>query len=125
MDQTPSKPPKSLLRKVGRAIADYRMIQDGDRILLGVSGAAVNAAWPLLISDHAPDGEQAAVAAGLNAVMGLRGLIVPFAVMAPVSAGYLDETGGLLLCAVAGLAVTAGVIAAARATGAKRRPPAA
>jgi len=32
------KPPKSLLRKVGRAIADYRMIQDGDRILLGVSG---------------------------------------------------------------------------------------
>ena len=33
-----SKPPKSLLRKVGRAIADYRMIRDGDRILLGVSG---------------------------------------------------------------------------------------
>jgi tRNA 2-thiocytidine biosynthesis protein TtcA len=31
-------PPKALLRKVGRAIADYRMIQDGDRILLGVSG---------------------------------------------------------------------------------------
>ena len=33
-----SRPPKSLLRKVGRAIADYRMIRDGDRILLGVSG---------------------------------------------------------------------------------------
>ena len=32
------KPPKSLLRKVGRAIADYEMIRDGDRILLGVSG---------------------------------------------------------------------------------------
>ncbi len=32
------KPPKSLLRKVGRAIADYRMIREGDRILLGVSG---------------------------------------------------------------------------------------
>ncbi len=32
------KPPKSLLRKVGRAIADYGMIRDGDRILLGVSG---------------------------------------------------------------------------------------
>ncbi len=31
-------PPKSLLRKVGRAIADYAMIRDGDRILLGVSG---------------------------------------------------------------------------------------
>ena len=31
-------PPKSLLRKVGRAIADYAMIREGDRILLGVSG---------------------------------------------------------------------------------------
>ncbi len=37
---TPSlqKPPKSLLRHVGRAIADFGMIRDGDRILLGVSG---------------------------------------------------------------------------------------
>ena len=32
------KPPKSLLRKVGRAIADYSMIREGDRVLLGVSG---------------------------------------------------------------------------------------
>lgn len=33
-----SRPPKSLLRKVGRAIADFDMIREGDRILLGVSG---------------------------------------------------------------------------------------
>lgn len=33
-----AKPPKSLLRLVGRAIADYDMIRGGDRILLGVSG---------------------------------------------------------------------------------------
>ncbi len=32
------KPPKSLLRPVGRAIADYAMIQAGDRLLLGISG---------------------------------------------------------------------------------------
>ncbi len=32
------KPPKTLLRATGRAIADYDMIRDGDRILLGVSG---------------------------------------------------------------------------------------
>ena len=39
MNQPPYlEPPKALLRKVGRAIADYRMIQDGDRILLAVSG---------------------------------------------------------------------------------------
>lgn len=33
-----TKPPKSLLRKVGKAIADYDMIRAGDRVLLGVSG---------------------------------------------------------------------------------------
>jgi len=39
MKETPwFLPPKSLLRKVGRAIADYDMIREGDRILLGVSG---------------------------------------------------------------------------------------
>ena len=32
------KPPKSLLRPVGKAIADFDMIREGDRILLGVSG---------------------------------------------------------------------------------------
>ncbi|MEA3275091.1 MAG: ATP-binding protein [Pseudomonadota bacterium] len=38
MSKPTTKPPKSLLRLVGRAIADYDMIRDGDRILLGVSG---------------------------------------------------------------------------------------
>jgi tRNA(Ile)-lysidine synthase TilS/MesJ len=38
MNDSIHKPPKSLLRKVGRAIADYSMVRDGDRILLGVSG---------------------------------------------------------------------------------------
>jgi len=38
MSRIDIKPPKSLLRQVGRAIADYDMIRDGDRILLGVSG---------------------------------------------------------------------------------------
>jgi tRNA 2-thiocytidine biosynthesis protein TtcA len=32
------RPPKSLLRLVGRAIADYSMIKAGDRVLLGLSG---------------------------------------------------------------------------------------
>jgi tRNA 2-thiocytidine biosynthesis protein TtcA len=32
------QPPKSLLRAVGRAIADYKMIQAEDNILLGLSG---------------------------------------------------------------------------------------
>ena len=32
------RPPKSLLRAVGAAIADYAMIRPGDRVLLGLSG---------------------------------------------------------------------------------------
>ena len=32
------QPPKSLLRQCGRAIADFDMIREGDRLLLGVSG---------------------------------------------------------------------------------------
>lgn len=32
------KPPKSLLRLTGRALIDFDMIRDGDRILLGLSG---------------------------------------------------------------------------------------
>ncbi len=31
-------PPKSLLRAVGKAIADFGMIREGDRVLLGLSG---------------------------------------------------------------------------------------
>lgn len=36
--KTPITPPKPLLRRVGRAIADYDMIREGDRVLLGLSG---------------------------------------------------------------------------------------
>ncbi|WP_295543302.1 ATP-binding protein [uncultured Thiohalocapsa sp.] len=36
--QSPIKPPKALLRTVGRAIAEHDMIRAGDRLLLGVSG---------------------------------------------------------------------------------------
>ena len=32
------KPPKSLLRQTGKALADFSMIKDGDRVLLGLSG---------------------------------------------------------------------------------------
>ncbi len=32
------QPPKTLLRQTGRALMDFNMIQDGDRVLLGLSG---------------------------------------------------------------------------------------
>jgi MFS family permease len=88
-------------------------------ILGGMSGAAVNASWPLLIADHAEENQQAMVAAGLNAIMGTRGLVLPFVVMIPVSMGYMDETGGLILCVLAGLA---GVLLYARMVGLMRLP---
>ena len=34
----PVKPPRSLVSEAGRAIGDYGMIRDGDRVLLGLSG---------------------------------------------------------------------------------------
>lgn len=34
----PVRPPKSLLRLAGKAIGDYGLIRDGDRVLLGLSG---------------------------------------------------------------------------------------
>lgn len=34
----PARPSRALIAAVGRAVGDYRMIQDGDRILLGLSG---------------------------------------------------------------------------------------
>lgn len=38
IDKPHISPPKSLMRQVGRAINDFDMIHDGDRILVGVSG---------------------------------------------------------------------------------------
>jgi tRNA 2-thiocytidine biosynthesis protein TtcA len=32
------KPPKSIMRQVGRAIADFDMIREGDRLMIGLSG---------------------------------------------------------------------------------------
>ncbi len=88
-------------------------------LLFGTTMAAINASWPLLIADNASTDDQAAVAAGMNSIMGLRGLIVPFVVMAPVAAGLVDETGGLLICLGA---TTAGAVMYARLSGLANAP---
>jgi len=88
-------------------------------LLLGTSTAAVFASWPLLIADHAGAADQASVSAGLNSIMGLRGLITPFVMMAPLNAGLIDETGGLVLCL---MATSAGALLYGRITGFVRLP---
>ncbi len=59
------RPPKSLLRLAGQAIADYQMIRPGDRVLLGLSGGKDS--WSLLhcllhFQRHAPVPFQVGVA---------------------------------------------------------------
>jgi predicted MFS family arabinose efflux permease len=87
--------------------------------LLGAANAAIDVSWPLLIADHAARDEQAAAAAGLGAIMGLRGLVMPFIIVAPIQAGLLDVTGALFACVAAGVA---GVILYLRLSGLYRPP---
>jgi predicted MFS family arabinose efflux permease len=106
------------------AMAGFAMASDLPSILvasavLGAAGAAIDVSWPLLIADHAGRHEQAAAAAGLGAIMGLRGLLVPFIIVAPIHVGLLDETGGLLLCT---LAAGAGALMYVRLSGLGRLP---
>ena len=91
-------------------------------MLLGAAGASVDTAWPLLIADHAPADRQSEVAAALNSVMGLRGLVTPFLILAPVYLGVTDVTGALLI-AVASMA--SGALLYARLAGLTSVPRAA
>lgn len=51
------KPPKKILQAVGRAIAQYQMIREGDRVLLGLSGGKDSLALLMVLKHlqrHAP-----------------------------------------------------------------------
>lgn len=72
--------------------------------MLGVASAAVSVAWPLIIAEHATLDQQASVSAGIATIMGARGLIAPFLLMLPVSAGLIGVTGGLVVCAALSVA---------------------
>ena len=75
--------------------------------LLGAGAAALDVAWPVVIAEYAKPEEQAQAAAGLMAIMGARGLVVPFLVLVPIGLGWLDVAGGLVLC---GLVTLAGAV---------------
>lgn len=51
------KPPKSIMKLVGRAMAQYKMLRDGDRVLLGLSGGKDSMALLVILKHlqrHAP-----------------------------------------------------------------------
>ncbi|UQB42136.1 tRNA 2-thiocytidine biosynthesis protein TtcA [Thiomicrospira microaerophila] len=53
----PLKPPKKILQPVGRAIAQFGMLRDGDRVLLGLSGGKDSLALLMVLKHlqrHAP-----------------------------------------------------------------------
>jgi hypothetical protein len=67
--------------------------------LVGASVGSTELLLPLLIACLALPGEQAAATAGMNAIWGGRGLIVPAIAITPVVTGSIDVTGMLLICA--------------------------
>ena len=69
-------------------------------VLVGASASAIDVVVPVFIADNAPADEQAAAAAGMQSIWGLRGLAVPFAAVWPVQAGLVDVAAMLVACAV-------------------------
>lgn len=66
---------------------------------MGAAGAAIDVSWAMILSEHAPQEDQAPASAGFTAIMGLRGLMAPYLIMLPVQLGLVDVTMGLLICA--------------------------
>lgn len=51
------KPPKAIMKPVGRAMAQYKMLRDGDRVMLGLSGGKDSLALLVILKHlqrHAP-----------------------------------------------------------------------
>ncbi|MEK6719152.1 MAG: MFS transporter [Chloroflexota bacterium] len=67
----------------------------------GIASASIDLGISSFISDRTPIERRAAASAGLNAITGARGILVPFALSGLVQAGVVDVTGGLALCAIA------------------------
>ncbi len=67
----------------------------------GIASASVDLGISTFISERTPIEERAAASAGLNAITGARGIVMPFTMSALVQAGVVDVTTGLLGCAAA------------------------
>jgi MFS family permease len=67
-------------------------------VLIGFANSAMEMGWPNMLAEHTPLEDRAAAAAGLNALTGARGLVMPFVGTALVQAGVISVGAALLLC---------------------------
>jgi MFS family permease len=84
---------------LGYAVAPSVAVLAISCVLLGLANAAIEMGWPNMLAEHVPLEDRAAAAAGLNALTGARGLVMPFLGTALVQAGLIDVSTALLLCA--------------------------
>jgi hypothetical protein len=70
-------------------------------LVLGLANAAIDLGITALVGEETPLEERAATMAGWNAIMGVRGLTVPFVASGLVQLGLLQVTPALLACAAA------------------------
>jgi MFS family permease len=69
-------------------------------VLIGVANSAMEMGWPNMLAEHTPLEDRAAAAAGLNALTGARGLVMPFIGTALVQMGLISVGAALFLCAM-------------------------
>jgi MFS family permease len=83
------------------AIAAAPLALAAGSVLVGLAIAAAEVAVPLLVVSRASAEQQAPATAGMNALLGVRGMVVPLLAIAPVQAGLADVGTALLACAIA------------------------
>jgi MFS family permease len=67
----------------------------------GMASASIDVGITAVVSDQTPLVSRAAAMAGWNAFTGARGIVAAFLMTSLLQAGFVDVTGGLLLCAAA------------------------
>lgn len=82
------------------AIADSPLVVAAGSVLVGLAVAAAEVAVPLLVVDRTESRQQAPATAGMNALLGLRGIFVPLVAILPVQTGLADVSTTLLACAL-------------------------
>jgi MFS transporter, DHA1 family, staphyloferrin B biosynthesis exporter len=88
-----------LLSLIGYAFAPNVWVLWLAAIVAGIGSASIDVGIAAAVSDQTPLASRAAAMAGWNALTGARGIVAAFLMSALLQLGFVDVTGGLLLCA--------------------------